>query len=325
MAKHDSLAWVQAKSEEARVRLEAAGAETAASLPVVLAPRSDGDRAAAPSAFLWGSLFSVLPREKRPNLKNECLAQAGDLVLRFTGERLGQDDLDVFLALLRLAQGVPLGNPIRITGGALLVQLGLTDTGGRAGTGGGDGSRDRLEASLRRLAGALIELRGGRGEVLMGHLVASAQRGRYGEAWRVTLARELAPAFVFGFAGLDLRVRRALRGKPLAGWLHAWMSSHGEVPHPHSLSKLRALSGSTSTIKEFRRLLERSLQVLDVVLLEVDGAGLKWTVQAGCLVVRRVRPVTANCAATPTRATAATPTGSRRHTHQRHAATHTSL
>lgn len=178
MAKLDSLAWVQIKSEQARMRLEVAGAEMAADSPTVFAPRSDGDRAAAPSTFLWGSLFSVLPREKRPNLKNACLAQAGDLVLHFTGECLGQDDLDVFLALLRLAQSVPLGDSIQITGGALLVQLGLTDTGGRAGARGGDGSRDRLEASLRRLAGALIELRGGRGEVLMTPLL----RLRYNNA-----------------------------------------------------------------------------------------------------------------------------------------------
>ena len=325
MSRRDSFAWVQVKSEEARVRIEVAGAAIAATLPVVFAPRSEGDRVVAPSPLLWGSLFSVLPRDKRPCLKNACLGQAGDLLLHFSGERLGQDDLDVFLALLHLAQGVPLGNPVQIVGGALLRQLGLTDTGGRAGPAGGNGSRDRLEASLWRLASAMIQIRGGRGEVFMGHLLASAERGRYGEAWRVTLARELAPAFSIGLAGLDLRARRALRGKPLAGWLHAWMSSHGHAPHPHSLSKLRVLSGCTSTPKEFRRLLAKSLQVLDRVHKDFGEVGLKWSIQAGTLAVRRMTLANANHfnAATPTQGTAATPTASRRDAHQGYAATPT--
>lgn len=280
------FAGAHARTEAALARMEVAAANEFASAPAVYAPQSEGDRAAAPAALLWGSLFAALPRGPRATLKLACLAQAGMLSLHYTGERLGQDDLDVFLALLHLAQNQPLGAGVHIAGGELLSELGLQDSGGQARVDGGAGARDRLEASLRRLAGALIELRGERGEVLMGHLVDSARRGRHGEAWRVTLARELAPAFGHALAGVDLRVRRALRGKPLAGWLHAWLSSHGGQPKPHRLDTLRSLCGSTSAPKEFRRKLERALVALESAERDA-GSGLSWSIGDGSLTIHR--------------------------------------
>lgn len=200
--------------------------------------------------------------------------QAGGLSLHYTGERLGQDDLDVFLVLLHLAQAAPLGEAVQLGGSELLGALGLTDSGD---------SRARLEERLHRLAAALIELRGERGDVLMGHLVASARRGRHGEAWRVTLARELLPAFGPGIAGVDLRIRSALHEKPLAQWIHAWLSSHGGTPRPHGLVRLRELSGSACRPSEFRRVLERALRALDAAHLTLSLGRLQWEIRAGFL------------------------------------------
>jgi len=290
MIRQDQLDWLAAQNEEAQARAEVAAAEKIDRLPTAYAPRADGDRAVVPSPLLWGALFAALPRGARPLLKNAQLGQSGHLILHYTGERLGQDDLDVFLALLRLSQdqhqdnnhGAQLGVVVRLSGGAILRMLGVTDTGGSARAEGGAGSRDRLEASLRRLTEAYIELRGVRGEVLMGHLVAGARRGRNGDDWQVTLAYELAPAFYRGLAGVDLRVRRTLRGKPLAQWLHAWLSSHKGEPRQHGLETLRRLSGSAASAPKFRQMLERSLGALNDVLGEV-GLGLKWSIRNGVL------------------------------------------
>jgi len=290
MIRQDQLDWLAVKTAQAQERAKVAMAEHIASLPIAHAPRADGDRAVVPSPLLWGALFAALPRGARPLLKNAQLGQAGNLKLHFSGERLGQDDLDVFLALLRLSQdrhqdnnlGPQLGVVVRLSGGALLRMLGLTDTCGSGRAEGGAGSRDRLEASLRRLTGAYVELRGVRGEVFMGHLVTGAMRGRNGEDWQVTLAYELAPAFFYGQAGVDLRVRRKLRGKPLGQWLHAWLSSHGGKPLRHSLETLRRLSGSVAAAHKFRQTLVRALGTLDDALGEV-GLGLAWSIRDGVL------------------------------------------
>lgn len=271
-------AAAEARMEGRRASAEVAAAEQVANLPAAYAPASEGLRAVAPAALLWGALFAALPRGPRVQLRREKLMQAGELSLHYTGERLGQDDLDVFLVLLHLAHDAPLGAAVQLGGTELLGALGLTDSGD---------SRARLEERLHRLAAALIELRGERGDVLMGHLVASARRGRNGEAWRVTLARELLPAFGPGIAGVDLRVRVALHEKPLAQWLHAWISSHGGVPRPHGLMKLRELSGSTCRPGEFRRVLERALRALDAAHISVGMGRLLWEIRAGILHARR--------------------------------------
>lgn len=269
-------AAAEARSELKRISEEVVVAQHP--LPAAYAPVSEGQRAAAPAALLWGALFAALPRGPRAQLRRVKLMQAGELGLHYTGERLGQDDLDVFLALLHLAHDSPLGEAVQLGGTQLLGALGLTDSGD---------SRARLEERLHRLAAALIELRGVRGDVLMGHLVASARRGRNGAAWRVTLARELLPAFGPGIAGVDLRVRAALHGRPLAQWLHAWLSSHGGAPRPHGLTRLRELSGSACRPGEFRRVLERALRALDAAHLSLGMGRLHWEIRSGLLQARR--------------------------------------
>lgn len=277
--------------EESSVRAEVAEAEKAAGMPVAYLPPTHFGRSAAPAVLLWGALFGALPHGPRAMLKRARLAQAGTLCLEYTGERLGQDDLDVFLALLHLGQGTEIGKPVLFAGADLLGALGLQDSGGTplraegAAVGGRDGARDRLEASMRRLSGALVELRGEGGELAMEHLLHSARRGKDGEAWRVVLAPDLARAFRSGIAGVDMRQRQLLRGKSLAQWLHAWLAGHQGRPHATRLAELQRLSGSSAQPKEFRRVLERALLALEQVVA-ASGARLEWAIDAGTLRAR---------------------------------------
>lgn len=284
------LAAGKARADQARLNLLAASEATRASAevaaaqachPVVCVPASEGDRAVMPAPLAWGALFAALPRGERPMLRRACLATAGKLSLHFTGVRLGQDDLDVLLVLLHVSQAKPLGTTVYVQGGDLLALLGLEDSGGVARGAGGAGARDRLEESLRRLTGALVELKEEGGAVLMGHLVDRAERGRAGKDWEVRLSPDLAPAVAGRIGGIDIRVRRALRGKPLAAWLHAWISSHGGAPHPTSVSKLWELSGSQAEQKEFARKLVRALGSLKKAL-----PASTWQIMAGVLTCR---------------------------------------
>lgn len=285
MARQDQIDWLAARSEAAQAHKEVELVDAMAGVPTIYIPESVGDRAAVPAAFLWGALFAVLQRDhqKRPTLRGECLAQAGKLSLHFWGVRLGQDDLDLFLVLVSLARGQKFGEKIIVPGAAIPTALGLKDSGGKAHIHGGAGARDRIEESLRRLSGALVELRGDGGAIIMGHLVDSARRGRgQGANWVVRLAPELGGAFSAGTAGVDLRVRRALRGKPLAGWVHAWLSSHGGTPYPTTLDNLRRLAGCTCEPKAFPRQLTRALEALEKAI-EQTGKTLHWTISRGQL------------------------------------------
>jgi hypothetical protein len=280
------LEALKVAGEERAVRGEVAAAEAKAALPDVFLPEHKGGRGIAPAPLLWSALFGVLPRGRRERLEGATLAVQGEYQIVFTGQRLGQDDLSIWFAVMNLAQDQPLGASVCLRGSDVLAVLGLADRTGapRAkGTlhgndrGSGAGARERIEVSLRRLVEGTVELHGPGGAVFMGHLVESARRGRTGNPWRIRLSRDLAPLFT-NVVGLDLRLRRALRGKPLALWLHAWIASHQGRPHSTRIKTLQQISGSSDDrLWRFRQSLRVAMRALEEVVAAAGGE-LAWKI-----------------------------------------------
>jgi len=76
-----------------------------------------------------------------------------------------------------------------------------------------------------------------------------------------------------GWTGVDVGVRRQLRRKPLALWLHGWLSSNAQN-YPTKLDTIRALSGSTNKqAAGFKRHLQDALSDL-VTVGFLDGYGI---------------------------------------------------
>lgn len=91
---------------------------------------------------------------------------------------------------------------------------------------------------------------------------------------------DLTLLFAAGAVRLGTSIRVKLRGKPLALWLQAYLESHGGRPYAARLLTLRDLSGSTSELKEFGRLLRRALGHLTAAY-KVEGATLDWEMKDG--------------------------------------------
>lgn len=275
-----ALASLGATGEGVRVRREVANTIVAAGrLPAYL-PDAGEKRRAAPNAVLRSALFAALPKGSRPRLNKTTLASLGGVEVIFSGERLDQGDLDLYLTLLRIATPTVLGSVFDCSSHKLLHSLDV-DNGGR--------SHADLEASLHRLRAGTVTLKQG-GARFIGGLVEMAARPDKDAPWRIRLSPELAPLFTpDSWTGLDWTVRQSLRGKPLAQWLHGYFSSHANA-HPISIALLRDLSGSQAKeLSKFKQNLQRALAAIETACL-TQGAQFTWQVKNNLVVIARGPP-----------------------------------
>jgi plasmid replication initiation protein len=208
------------------------------------------------------------------------------LTLTYVGLSLGQYDLDVFIAFLRLAVPAGLGRVVQVSGRQVLEECGLSDC---------SENYDRLKASLRRLwmarfsiatsdmtAGtpwSLLEAysqkrvaRNGAGAVEFTHSISYAVGVELGGLFHLNT-----------WVTLDTEVRRRLRGpgEQLARWLHALLATFGPT-YETDLATLYEQSGATcqpdAFIKQFKaasKLLERCKAVIGIKETTVSGTRVK--------------------------------------------------
>ncbi len=171
--------------------------------------------------------------------------------IRFTGERLGQDDLDVFLACLELAAAGT--GTARFDANRMLRRLGRrVDTPGR----------HRLAASLWRLEAGQLELAQEQRRVRM-RLFNTVLMDRLDGACLVDVHATVMHAFrkTTGLTAL-LHGRLSMKGSPLAQWL---LGLTRVLPEDRLLAqdRLRALCGCPEeTPARFAKRLRLSLHRL---------------------------------------------------------------
>lgn len=272
-----ALSGVKAQAELVRVRREVQIAEGQASQSVCLPGVSQG-RKLAPHVALRTSLFSALADQRKKGgarefVKDKQIAGLSNMRVLFTGQILDQQDLDVLLAVLSAAHGQPLGGVIVTPARQLLLSQRKGDDGR---------SYSDLEASLKRLAGAVLDVEQG-GARFIGSLLSSAKRPSAGDAWSLRIDPELVKLFYpGGFTSLHAGIRAALNGKPLAKWLEGYYSSQPEA-HALRVETVKRLSGSqTKDLRSFKQTLVRSLRSVTKArrdhgldfFWEIDAAGL---------------------------------------------------
>lgn len=108
--------------------------------------------AVQPTELSRCGLIRLLPKTRRRMVKNELVECRSDIKLFFTGEELNVQDETVWLAVLRLCRGKPLGERVQFTFPQLLSELRMTDTGGKTG------SRRLILNRLERLSIAHIKV-----------------------------------------------------------------------------------------------------------------------------------------------------------------------
>lgn len=193
-----------------------------------------------PNGILRSALFGAVKRGKRRYMEREAVAAVDGIDLIYTGPRLDQADLDVWEGALHLARLVPLGDRIEFTEKGFLKMIGR---GGEAGENLGKSDREWLKKTLARLKANAIEVNQGPyayGGSLVDEYFRDDSTGRYvlvlNPRMKVMFGRD-------GWTQIDWSIRQALRGYPLAQWLHGFYSTHAQ-PYPLKVATLHKLCGS---------------------------------------------------------------------------------
>ena len=203
--------------------------------------------------MLRSALFGAIARGRRPFLQRETIAALDGITIRQTGPRLDQADLDVWEQCLHLARVSGLGVRIEFTARGFMASI------GRAG---GGKNIEWLKNALARLAASVVEISvRGRGA----YFGAMIHDGTMSESGRYVI--QINPAIVAlygvdGWTGVDWAQRQALRGQPIAQWLHGYYSSHRQA-FPARAETLQRLCGSAAVNPaDFARDLRDSLMLL---------------------------------------------------------------
>ena len=190
-----------------------------------------------PNITLRSALFGSSRSSGQPYLQRAEIYTQRPTQMRYTGPRLDQGDLDVWITLLHIARRKPMGKSFKTSAYELLKQQGKTDAGN---------NRKTLYKRLSRLAAATLEISTVR-HSYTGGLLDSIYRDEITHDLVITLNPELSKLFGPNeFTLVDWSIRRSLNSKPLAQWLHGFLSSHAE-PIPMSVDTIMLMAGSIDT------------------------------------------------------------------------------
>jgi hypothetical protein len=197
-----------------------------------------------PNAVLRSALFGAIRRGRRAALYREMVATVDGVEVLFTGFRLDQTDLDVWSHCLHLARAQDLGMKAEFSGREFLKAIGRTGTGPNI---------KWLADVLVRLKAANVEVRDG-GRVYIGSLLHQGgwddATGRFSVEVNPNVARLYGDD---GWSTVEHAQRQALKGQPLAQWLHGFYSTHTH-PYAYKVETLLRLCGSQNgKLFDFRR------------------------------------------------------------------------
>ena len=223
-----------------------------------------------PSCVLRSALFGVVQRGRRKALEGEILATWEGVTIRYTGWRLDQGDLDVWLAALHLAREHHLGVRVPVTINEMPRTMGRSTAGS---------FHEWFKSAIRRLTACAVEITTGR-KTFGGPLIEGFERDEVTGEQVLYLSPRLAELFEDGdFTRIDWEIRRDL-GMDLAKWLHGYIASHRATtqnPHRLGLKRLRELCGSeTDELRKFRQQVRDAMQEL-----QAAGVVTAWRITPG--------------------------------------------
>lgn len=201
-----------------------------------------------PNSFLRGALFAAIQGKERRALKGELLATQQGMEIRFTGWQLDQSDLDVWEQAVTLAAKSQLGNYCLFKIKGFLRDLDRND---------GKSDREWLKDSFRRIAACCVEIK--HSAHTYGGSLLEFWHDEEADTYQLQINPRILALYQAGWTALDWETRCKLRRKPLACWLHGWLSSNAEN-YPTKVETIRQLCGSrTKQLKHFKVNLVKAL------------------------------------------------------------------
>jgi len=214
-----------------------------------------------PNSILRSALFGLVRRGRRRYVDKELIASWHGVTIRYTGIKLDQSDLDVWLFAAHLSRHHELGSQIRCSTYGFLNGIGRSQ---------GTQSREWLKSAFTRLTACAVEINVSN-RTYVGSLLHDFFLDTVSGEYVLTVNPRLATLFDDGYSLMDWRLRSALR-TDLAKWIHCFVRSHdpGSV-HRVGVDGLLELCGSESkNIREFRQRLKEAMHELEAIG-EVDG------------------------------------------------------
>lgn len=206
-----------------------------------------------PNSVLRSALFSATKRGKRAYFERQKIASVDGISVVFTGPRLDQADLDVWEQCLHIARTDYLGTKISFTANGFLKAIGRST---------GKSDHEWLKGAFSRLAGSVVEMSNGK-KAYFGALISYGARNEETGFYELELNPKIASLYNDdSWTGQDWEQRKALKGKPLALWLHGFYSTH-ENPYDYKVETLWRLCGSEAKeLKHFKEKLNEALPLL---------------------------------------------------------------
>lgn len=266
---NDLVSRIQQIAERAQQRQRQRTPEpTPQPAKVVRLPLWPAELRTCPSAVLRSALFGVVRRGRRHYLQNQVMAAWADATIRYTGVRLDQADLDVWLTALHLSREQGFGARVVCSERAFLRALGRSTK-----------NVEWLRIVLDRLTACAVKITRQR-RTYWGSLIEKGCRDEETGEFVIVLNPELAVLFEDDdYTRLDWEIRRDL-GMDLAKWLHGYIVSHQATPrNPHriGLERLRELCGSeTGELWRFRQQVREAMPEL-----QAAGVLTAWRITPG--------------------------------------------
>ncbi len=238
-------------------------------------------KGASPNEIVRSALFTARNRNRRRlYLKQAEIIVTGGGSILYLGEELRQDDELVWMRLLQLAKGQPLGEPIFFTPYSFLKAIGW-----RVNNWG----YQHLRACLLRMKATAVQVTSNRlHQTVVTSLIDyiamwDPEKHTSLAHWEVRISKVMSLLFADGaFTLIDLEQRKALP-EGIATKLHSYWSSHRE-PYPVKVETLQKLCASKSELRFFKRELKNALNALkDVEFLE------SWAIEVNLVAVIRRR------------------------------------
>lgn len=208
------------------------------------------------NGILRSSLFGIVKKGERSTLDRSLIASQSGVEIRYTGLRLDQLDMEVWEHLIHIARNFPLGNKVHFSANDILKALGRAN---------GKSQHEWFKGCVNRLKATAVEIKYNR-KAYIGSLLQDCYRDDISNSYVVIMNPNMIYLYdTHEWTGLQADVRLALKGKPLALWLHGYYSSHTS-PYPIKTNTLYTLSGASYTeMRFFKRDLLKSCEKLSEV------------------------------------------------------------
>jgi hypothetical protein len=212
-----------------------------------------------PNAFIRSALFGMVKKGARKFIDEEVLAM-NPYKMRYKGDLLDQNDLEVWDTVIYLAKQLNADDRIETSIYRILKEIGLQTNSGN--------NTKAIVARLTRLQGGQLTYSGKTPEnkkiLYVGSLIDDFTYSEDGKLI-IRFNKTLRNLFIENdYTFIDCNTRLVLGDSQMTKWLFHLYSSH-KTPIPLTLEFLKQLARSTMVLSDFRKQIRKSITELSTI------------------------------------------------------------